>query len=129
MDFTSKILIDKKELDLIIYPISSIESKNVKLFKKLYCASLDGDSAFYFLKKCDGKYNTLVLIKTPDNRRFGRYTRENWKQGKNYEPNTFLFSLDLLKIYPRKDKGYSLLFYLDKGPIFDGDKEIHTYWR
>ena len=64
------------------------------------------------------------MIKTPDKRRFGGYTYANWKQGNNWEPKTFLFSLDLLKIYPRKDKGYTILFYSDKGPCFGGDYEI-----
>lgn len=95
-----------------------------KYSKKLYCASIDGDSAFYFHNKCDDKLSILVLIKTPDKRRFGGYTRVNWKQGSNYEPNTFLFSLDLLKIYPRRDKGYTILFYTDKGPCFGGDLAI-----
>ena len=80
-----------------------------KYSKKLYCASIDGDSAFYFHNKCDDKLSILVLIKTPDKRRFGGYTRVNWKQGSNYDPNTFLFSLDLLKIYPVKIK--DILFY------------------
>ena len=47
MDFPSQILTVKKELDLLIYQISSMESKNVKILKKLYCASIDGDGAFY----------------------------------------------------------------------------------
>lgn len=124
LDFPSNILIDKKELDLLIYYISSMENKNIKLFKKLYCASLDGDDAFYFHQKCDGKFDTLVLIKTPDKRRFGGFTHANWNGGNNYEPKTFLFSLDLLKIYPRKEKGYSILFYTNKGPVFGGGNEI-----
>ena len=33
MDFPSKILINKKELDLLLYQISSMESKNVKFSK------------------------------------------------------------------------------------------------
>ena len=79
MDFPSQILTVKKELDLLIYQINSMESKNVKILKKLYSASIDGDSAFYFHQKCDDKLITLVLIKTPDKRRFGGYTRVNWK--------------------------------------------------
>lgn len=124
MDFPSKILNNKKELDLLIYPIQSKENKKVKNFKKLYCASIDGESATDFHKNCDGKFNTLVLIQTPDERRFGGFTHENWKSGSNYEPNTFLFSLDLLKIYPRKENGYSILFYSSTGPVFGGDNEI-----
>jgi hypothetical protein len=125
MDFPSKILTDKKELDLLMYYINTIENKNIKNFRKLYCASKDGEAAFYFHQKCDGKFDTLVLIKTPDKRRFGGYTHENWKSGNNYEPKTFLFSLDLLKIYPRKEKGYSILFYSNTGPVFGGNKEIY----
>ena len=125
MDFPSTILTERKELDLLIYPISSREKRQIKCFKKLYIASLNGESASYFHKNCDDKFNTIVLIKTPDKRRFGGYTQENWKGGNNYDPNAFLFSLDLLKIYPRKEEGYSILFYKDKGPVFGGDNEIY----
>ncbi|MBO6245494.1 MAG: hypothetical protein J6N55_04335, partial [Anaerovibrio sp.] len=37
----------------------------------------------------------------------------------------FLFSLDLLKIYPRNENGYTILFYSNKGPVFGGSNEIH----
>ena len=124
MDFPSKILINKKEFDLLIYPIQSRENKKIKIFKKLYCASEDGEEANIFHKNCDGKMNTLILIKTPDERRFGGFTHESWEKVKNYEPNTFVFSLDLLKIYPRKEEGYSIKYYKNTGPIFGGDNEI-----
>ena len=124
MDFPSKILTDKKELELLIYPISSREKRKIKNFKKLYCASIDGESASDFHRNCDDKLKTVVLIKTPDNRRFGGYTQVNWKSGDNHDKNTFLFSLDLLKIYPRKENGYSILFYSNTGPVFGGNKEI-----
>ncbi len=125
MDFPSTILIERKELDLLIYPISSREKRQIKCFKKLYTASLNGESASYFHKNCDDKLKTIVLIKTPDKRRFGGYTQENWKSGNNYDTNAFLFSLDLLKIYPLKEKGYSILFYKDTGPVFGGNNEIY----
>ena len=125
MVFPSKILLDKKELDLLIYPIYSRENKQVIKFRKLYSASLDGEDAFYFHKNCDGKFSIITLIQTPDKRRFGGYTHENWKLGNNYDPNTFLFSLDLLKIYPRKEQGYSILIYSNTGPVFGGDNEIY----
>lgn len=125
LDFPSKILNDPKELDLLIYPISSREKRKIKNLKKLYCASLDGESASDFHRNCDDKLKTLVLIKTPDNRRFGGYTQVNWKSGDNYDVNTFLFSLDLLKVYPRKENGYTILFYEDTGPVFGGSNEIY----
>ena len=125
MDFPSKILNNKNELDLLIYPISSKEDKKIKIFKKLYCASIDGDTALNFHSKCDNKFNTLVLIETPDKRKFGGFSHENWKTGNNYEPNVFLFSLDLLKIYPLKKGGYSIKFYSYTGLVFGGNEEIY----
>ena len=125
MDFPSKILLDKKEIDFLLNIFYNRENKKVKIFRKLYCASLDGEEASFFHQNCNGKFNTLVLIETPDKRRFGGFTHEDWKSGNNYDPNTFLFSLDLLKIYPRKKDGYSILFYSHTGPVFGGNDEIH----
>ena len=72
MDFPSKILLDKKEIDFLLNIFYNRENKKVKIFRKLYCASLDGEEASFFHQKCNGKFNTLVLIETPDKRRFGK---------------------------------------------------------
>ena len=70
--------------------------------KKLYQATIDGDDAFDFHSKCDNILNTLVIIKSAGNRRFGGFTSKAWKSLSNGKyidnKNAFLFSLDKQKI-------------------------------
>ena len=105
----------------------------VKYIKKLYQASFDGDNTINFHSKCDGIKNTLVLIKSEGNRRFGGFTSKEW-----YSPekdnrviynlddrNAFLFSLDKKKIYHYKNNGYSIYYSKYDGPRFGyGGNEI-----
>ena len=92
---------------------------------KIYQASIDGDSPDNFHSRCDYIPNTLVLIKSAGNRRFGGFITKEWNANNNDvkidDPNSFLFSLDNKKIYPYKKGGFYI--YNDDGPCF-GDIEI-----
>ena len=82
--------------------------KEIKELKKLYQAKVDGDSAQMFHLKCDGVQNTLVIIKSTGNRRFGGFTTKEWKIDNNggfaLDQNAFLFSLDKKKFILIKDE-------------------------
>ena len=108
-------------------------NKEIKEVKKLYQATVHGDSANIFHMKCDDIPNTLVVIKSSGNKRFGGFTTKNWSSPDNYEcqcdKNAFLFSLDKQKIYDYKGKEnyayyenqkYAIYNYKYYGPVFGG---------
>ena len=132
--FTEKSVIMKEdELNFIKTALKYRINKEIKELKKLYQAKVDGDSAQMFHTKCDGIENTLVIIKSVGNRRFGGFTTKKWCTSNNlnyeYDKNAFLFSLDNQKIYPYKGKeeykNYenpmaAITSMYNCGPIFGG---------
>jgi len=104
------VIMNEDELNFIKTTMKYRINKEIKELKKLYQAKVDGDSAQMFHSKCDGIQNTLVIIKSAGNRRFGGFTTKKWCTSKesdygNYEldKNAFLFSLDnQKKIFPYK---------------------------
>jgi hypothetical protein len=61
----------------------------------LYRATRDGFTSQAFHSKCDGKGNTITIIKNNLNYVFGGYASSAWNSSGNYinDPNAFLFSL------------------------------------
>ncbi len=68
-------------------------------WKLLYRASVDGFRATDFHRKCDGRSNTLSIIKTTDDYVFGGFTKIAWYQTQSYgtryssDSSAFIFSL------------------------------------
>jgi len=116
------VIMKENEFDLIHLAIKSRLNKEVKELKKLYQASIDGDSSLNFHSRCDNIPNTLVLIKSAGNRRFGGFTTAQWSSSPNGEykddPNAFLFSLDKQKIYSYKNNGKAICNCKINGPCF-----------
>ena len=110
----------ENEFNLINLAIKSRLNKDIKELKKLYQATIDGDGAINFHSKCDNIPNTLVIIKSAGNRRFGGFTTQTWDSSNKYkdDKNAFLFSLDKQKIYPYKNDGYAIDSCKDYGPTF-----------
>jgi len=124
------VIMKENEFDLIHLAIKSRLNKKVKELKKLYQATIDGDSALNFHSRCDNIPNTLVLIKSAGNRRFGGFTSAQWSSSSSSgewkdDPNAFLFSLDKQKIYSYKKDGYAIYNRKDYGPTFGTG---HTLW-
>ena len=119
------VIMEENENKFIFEEIQKKVNKEVIEIKKLYQASIDGDDPDNFHSRCHYIPNTLVLIKSAGNRRFGGFITEKWNANDNGvkidDPKSFLFSLDKKKIYHYKKGG----FYIDKyrGPCF-GDVEI-----
>lgn len=115
-------IMKKGEFDMIKSAIEQRMNKEIKGLKKLYQATIDGESAFNFHKKCDNFPNTLTIIKSDGNRRFGGFTSEVWKSDKygkdKADKNAFLFSLDKQKIYPIKEYKNAIYVKDDYGPTF-----------
>ena len=122
------VIMKENEFDLIHLAIKSRLNKEVKELKKLYQATIDGDGAINFHSRCDNIPNTLVLIKSAGNRRFGGFTTAQWSSHASGEhkddPNAFLFSLDKQKIYSYKKNGKAIYNYKDWGPCFGGGCDI-----
>ena len=116
------VIMKENEFDLIHLAIKSRLNKEVKELKKLYQATIDGDGALNFHSRCDNIPNTLVLIKSAGNRRFGGFTSAQWSSASSGEwkddPNAFLFSLDKQKIYSYKKDGKAIYNRKDLGPSF-----------
>jgi len=137
------VIMKENEFDLIHLAIKSRLNKEVKELKKLYQATIDGDGGLNFHSRCDNIPNTLVLIKSAGNRRFGGFTSAQWSSPSSGEykddPNAFLFSLDKQKIYSYKKNGKAIYNRKDCGPIFGNgcdiwigqhgiqEKHLHTY--
>ena len=115
------------EFKLINLGIKNRLNKKVKGLKKLYQALIDGDDVINFHSKCDNIPNTLVLIKSAENRRFGGFTSIPWTSSEKNEykddPNAFLFSLDKQRIYSYKKEGNAIYNDKNYGPWF-GNEDI-----
>ena len=125
------VIMKENEFDLIHLAIKSRLNKEVKELKKLYQATIDGDGGLNFHSRCDNIPNTLVLIKSAGNRRFGGFTSAQWSSPSSGEykddPNAFLFSLDKQKIYSYKNDKKAIYCYKDYGPCFGSGQDIYIY--
>ena len=123
------VIMNENEFDMVHLAIKSRMNKEVKELKKLYQASIDGDGAINFHSRCDSIPNTLVLIKSAGNRRFGGFTSVQWSSPSSSEwkddPNAFLFSLDKNKIYPYKKDGKAIYNYKGCGPYFGNGTDLY----
>ncbi len=129
----SNIINTPEDWKIIIDRLKKIDPKyeNI-LFKLVYRATRDGDSAEKFHKKCDQIGPNITLVLTLDNRRFGGFTKNNWEHLKEdikeKEPeigsgksdvDAFCFSIDLNKIYNNNVLDSGVIFCCNSyGPTF-----------
>ena len=124
------IIIKRDEKDMLYKEIENKMNKQIKEIKKLYQASIDGGYPINFHSKCDNIPNTLVLIKSEGNRRFGGFTPISWKSCgdhciKDKENKTFIFSLNYKKIYYLKSiNEVAVIHSSNFGPCFGKGKDI-----
>lgn len=99
--------------------IRGIKNINCRL---LYRASQDSDKAEIFHRKCKGIENTVILVETDKNKRFGGFSSQTWDGDriKKTDQFAFIFSLDKLKIYDIKNGANAIECYNNYGPIFSG---------
>ena len=103
----SHIINNENEVNFIFDHIR--ENDNFNFIKLLYRGSRDGDRIKTFHELCDNKQNTLIIIKSDNGFIFGGYSKIGFKTTYiteyKIDNNSFLFSIDLKKIYPViKDK-------------------------
>ena len=115
----------------IIFIINYIQQNDKNFFfnkiKLLYRGSRDGDNTNICHLLCDNKKHVLIIMKSENGKIFGGYSKIGFKT-KNFEDeyenipdnNSFLFSIDLQKIYPvvkdenvicNRDYNIGLCFY------------------
>ena len=114
------IIKNQKELEFLTQKISqNYKSLTLNL---IYKASVDSDKAEVFHYKCNLAQNSLVLVETDKNARFGGFTTCNW--GGNCElkmdKNAFVFSLNKFKIYDIIPGEKAIGCFPKYGPIFLG---------
>ena len=93
------------------------------IFNLVYRASRDGANAQSYHSKCDGKINTVTVVQTVKGSKFGGYTETQIQDGNiGYkDPNSFIFSLNKMKIYENLNKDNNVIrHYRDNGPFFVG---------
>ena len=108
------------ELELLTRKICK-NHKKIKL-NLLYKATIDSDEASAFHKKCDAASNTIVLVRSGNDKRFGGYTSCSW-EGNSIEKkdeNAFVFSLDKMEIYDVIQGEDAIGCYPKYGPVFLG---------
>jgi hypothetical protein len=93
----------------------------------LYRATRDGFNCEAFHSNCDGKGNTITIIKNDLNYVFGGYTSSAWNSLGDYinDPNAFIFSLRRAGVsfkdkFTVKRPEYALLGASAYGPTFGG---------
>ena len=108
------------ELDEITERIKRILNKKIIKFKLIFKARENGDSSSTFHKKCDKIKNTLILIHTSCDKRFGGFTTKTWdgEDINKKDNNCFIFSIDKMKIYDIILGQEAIYCNPDCGPIF-----------
>ena len=95
-------IIKSNESEMVFSLVKSRINKPIINIQKLYQATLEGGEPFIFHSKCDGKKNTLVLIKSKGNKRFDGFSLNYWESTGDKlfkdDKNAFAFSLDKNKI-------------------------------
>ena len=127
----TKIFKEKKEIDFLEKRLKRdepmLKNKTI-IYKLLYRATEDGNSAESFHRKCDNISGTLTVIKTTKGFRFGGYTEMTWNTNNGETVNKkdkngvgFCYSLDLFKIYNNTNEAKSTIrCYTNEGTDFYG---------
>ena len=111
--------------------ISLCEFSDQQRWKLLYRATRDGFSAENFHSKCDGKSNTLTVIRTKLGYVFGGFTTKPWSIIGKYanDPDAFIFSLINRQGIPQKFDckfpEYAIYCKNKCGPSFGGGHDIY----
>ena len=130
LSFDKSIIMRDDERNMIFSEIENKMNKKIKQLKILYQATIDGGDHEKFHLKCDSFANTLVLVISKGNRRFGGFTPIPWKSEekgtykKDPEMKTFVFSLDNKKIDHLKFSDHAVYHSKNYGPCFGSGHDI-----
>ena len=115
-----EIIRDKKELEFLCQKIC--KNYQYMTINLIYKATVDSDKSVAFHNNCDQASNSLVLIETDKNVRFGGYTSCNWSGNceDKIDDNAFVFSLNKMKTYDVIPGEKAIGCYPKCGPVFLG---------
>ena len=65
---------NKKQYDFIIKTLNERLNRKISYLQKIYQATVDGDTTAKFHSKVDGHANTLIIIKSTNDKIFGAFT-------------------------------------------------------
>ena len=104
---------------LINKGIKQYFDKEIQNMELIFQGTTDGFDSQNFHKKCDGKKNTVVLVKTETNIIFGGFTELEWNSKRSLIEGTkgFIFFVNDEKIYYNKNK-YRIYASEYEGPDF-----------
>ena len=139
--YNKTFLMTVSDLDFIKTEIEKKVNKKVRGLEKIYQATIDGGQPSMFHLRCDNIPNTVTIICSALQRRFGGFTTEKWDTSGKYKDdrNSFLFSFDKRKIYSYKCNGKAIYCHKDYGPTFGAgftikiggnaiiEKKLYTY--
>jgi hypothetical protein len=122
INLNSKIINSFEDIAFIIERIKNnkkYKDKTISL-NLLYKATRDGGLSSDFHKKCDGKVQQLIFIKTTEGEIFGGYTKEGYRSRNESikDSNAFVFSLSKKKIYNSKKCQNAIFDDKSYGPYF-----------
>jgi len=108
------------------------DSNPAKKFTLLWRGTRDGFEASKFHAKCDGKPNTLTVVKTTTGCIFGGYASVPWSSDGRYKQDNkaFLFSLKNPRNQPLKlniiANNVNAIYHSSSyGPTFGGGSDLH----
>jgi hypothetical protein len=112
--------------------VSLVEMTKSSKMNLLYRGTRDGFSSQAFHSKCDGKRNTITIIKNNLNYVFGGFASSAWHSSGEWidDPNAFLFSfrrdgVSFKDKFTVKQAQYALIGNTGYGPIFGGGGDIY----
>ena len=125
----SKIFKSHNEISFINQGIIKALNKSISKMELIYRASRDGDNSKCFHNMCDGKNNTLTIIKTSVGKRFGGFTQAEWSSEEGYinDEKTFLFSFDDKEFYfiKKEQTEYAIFCNRNYGPSFGKGPDLY----
>ena len=114
--FIKSTIIGYGELDFIEDELQKIYNKKILKYELLFRASRDGFGINDFGIKCNDKTDTLTIVKTNDNKRFGGFTKlAHNNQNRLTNSIEFTFSLDKSQIYYYKEDNNNNNYYYSNG--------------
>ena len=125
----SKIFQSHNEISFINQGIIKSLNKSISKMDLIYRTSRDGDNSKCFHNMCDGKINTLTVIKTSMGKRFGAFTQAEWSSEEGYinDNKTFLFSIDEKEFYyiKKEQTKYAIFCNKNYGPSFGKGPDLY----
>ena len=103
----------------------------VKKANLIFRASEHGFRATAFHEHCDGKKDTLVLIKNESGKVFGGYTHYPWDSNSGWVSDnsrrTYIFSMDMREKFVPQENQNLICRNKSYGPMFGGGHDIFIY--